>query len=525
MKLDFRTILPKNMLILLLISMLVRGFFATWIALGNDEVYYWTYALFPDWSHFDHPPMVGWFIQLFSLNLLFDSELFIRMSSVIMMTVNTLLVFHIGKKIAGERTGFYAALLYTASIYAFVITGIFILPDTPQNFFWFLGLWSFLNAFSDSSDNTKNCWMLLAGLFTGLGILSKYTTVFLWFGAGLYILFYARKWLKAWSLYVAVLLSFLLLFPVIWWNIQNDFISFSFQGERVNLLAGSLRPDLLLMELSGQILYNNPINFVLIILGLISAFRSKLMIKPDIQKLLLLMAVPLIGLFLFFSLFRSTLPHWTSPGYNTLLFFAAAWLATSKKISASILPKPIIAALGLLAVIIVVGSLQIKFGLIPFRDNNSFHQLGKNDVTLDMYGWRGLDKPFEEAITKHVQNQLMPENAPIISNNWFPLAHLDYYVARPLQLKVLGIGKPEKLHKYLWINQERGGFDLGTDYWYMTNSRDYVDPLTIYEPYFREIIPADTLTIMRAGKPAKHYFIFMLKDLKKLPEQALLDSQ
>ena len=65
-------------------SVLIRGFLAWYVELGNDEVYYWTYALYPDWSHFDHPPMVGFFIWLTTLNLHFDSELFLRLSSVIL---------------------------------------------------------------------------------------------------------------------------------------------------------------------------------------------------------------------------------------------------------------------------------------------------------------------------------------------------------------------------------------------------------------------------------------------------------
>ena len=522
MKQPLNASIPKKLIILLLVSFVVRAFFAGWIELGNDEVYYWTYALFPDWSHFDHPPMVGWVMQIFSLNLLFDSELFLRLSSVVLMTANTLIIFLIGKKIADEKTGFYAALLYTASVYGFVITGIFILPDTPQNFFWFLSLYAFIQAFSAEENPKQNRWMLLAGLFTGLGIISKYTSVFLWLGSGLYILFYDRKWLQKWSLYLAMLISMLLLIPVIWWNIQNDFISFSFQGERVNLFEGSLRLDLFLTELMGQILYNNPINFVLIILGLIAAFRSKLHLTYKAQKLLLFTALPLIAVFLFFSLFRATLPHWTSPGYNMLLFFAAARLAGLQKVKPSKIPKSIKAALVLLFAIVLIASLQIKFGLIPIRDNNTYHKLGSHDVTLDMFGWRDLETPFEQAISKHVENGEMSANAAIIANNWFPLAHIDYYLARPLGMKVLGMGKPEKLHKYLWINEERGGFNLGADYWYLTNSRDYVDPTELYSEYFQEIIPADTINMYRSGKPAKRYFLFMLKDLQHLPEQPIV---
>jgi len=64
------SITPKYrpLLYLILFSSLIRAFIAQFIGLGNDEVYYFTYALFPDWSHFDHPPMVGWVIQFFSFN-------------------------------------------------------------------------------------------------------------------------------------------------------------------------------------------------------------------------------------------------------------------------------------------------------------------------------------------------------------------------------------------------------------------------------------------------------------------------
>jgi hypothetical protein len=515
-------IIPKQLWWLLIISFLVRALLAAWIELGNDEVYYWTYALYPDWSHFDHPPMVGWMIQLFSLNLLLDSELFLRMSSAVLMTINTLLIYLIGAKLKDSRTGFYAALLYTASIYAFVITGIFILPDTPQNFFWLLSLWSFIQAFTSDSARKQHQFMLLAGIFTGLAMLSKYTSVFLWFGVGLYILFYRQKWLKMWSLYITVLISLLLLTPVIYWNLQNDFISFSFQSERVGFLGSNFRPDLFFTELAGQFIYNNPINVILIVMGIVGLYRAKKTFHFGESKLLFFIAFPLIAIFLFFALFRATLPHWTSPAYITLIFFAAAWLSEKQQLTDYKIPKSIQAALALLVVVILLGSLQIKFALIPIADKHAYHQLGKNDVTLDMFGWRGMDKKFKSVVDKHLKAGDMSANDAIISNNWFPMSHIDYYIARPLQMTVLGLGKPENLHKYMWINQKRGEFQIGKDYWYITNSRDYKAPQDIYNEYFRQIIPSDTLTVSRNGKPAKRYFVFLLKDLKKLPQDYLI---
>ena len=239
----------KILIWLLVVSALVRGVLAAWLELGNDEVYYWTYALYPDWSHFDHPPMVGWVIQLFSLNLLFDSEFFIRLASVVFMTANTYIIYRIGKEIKDSRTGLYAALLYTASIYAFVITGIFIMPDSPLMLFWLLAVWMALRVIARRNDEAiqkstalrhAQGPLLLFGLFAGLAILSKYSGVFLWVGMMLYILIFDRKPLKTWAFYCALLISLNLVFPILKWNLQYDFISFRFHGERVGGTAINL---------------------------------------------------------------------------------------------------------------------------------------------------------------------------------------------------------------------------------------------------------------------------------------------
>jgi len=511
--------IKSSLVLLLAISMVVRGFLAAWLELGNDEVYYRIYAMFPDWSHFDHPPMLGWMMQLFSLNLLFDSEFFLRFSSVIIFVINTLVIYDAGKILRDELTGLYAALLYNASIYAFVITGIFILPDTPQSLFWLLSVNLMLRIFGQSRpENQQDKLMLLLGLTIGLGMISKYSSVFLWVGLLLFILFCQSNWLRRPALYGALLISALCGIPVIWWNLQHDFISFAYQSGRVSAFVTSFRPDLFITELSGQIFYNNPVNFVLIWLAIIAVRRQKQFLPVKTQRLLLVTALPTILLFLLFSMFRPTLPHWTGPAYTTLILLAAARLRQLQYASERPkIPKMVWLSLSVLGLILIVGSLQIKFGIIPIPDNDPYHRLGKHDVTLDMYGWRNLDKSFQEVRDKQVTAGNMQLTDAIVSDNWFPLANIDYYVARPLGMKALGLGRPEKLHEYTWINERRGGLKTGDSYWYLTTSREYRHPDQLYAGLFSQIIASDTITIMRGGRPAKRVFVFMLKDLQQIP--------
>ena len=519
----------KLLIGLLVISAIVRGILAAWMEFGNDEVYYWTYALYPDWSHFDHPPMVGYVIQLFSLNLLFDSEFFIRMASVVFMTTNTYIIFRIGKDLKDARTGLYAALLFTASVYAFVITGIFIMPDTPLMLFWLLAFWMAVKYYSglprsarNDGDDTlyviarneaiqgKSIYLILFGLFAGLAMLSKYSGVFLWVGMGLYILIFNRKQLKNPYLYLALLISALCCIPILYWNLKYDFISFSFHGERVG--GNSINFSTFGTELAGEFLYNNPVVVVLTVIAIMAAFKKKIGMEKSAQRLILCIALPMIVTFWVFSLMRPTLPHWNAPAYILLILLSAIWLR-DKNTDSDRWPRSITAALAVLVLTLVIGVAEIKTGFIPLDKHTEPEMLGRDDFTLDMYGWRQLGEKFADFREEKIAEGLMKEEDGIVANQWFPLANLDYYVARPLHMKVMGLGWPEFLHKYLWINDERGGFQLGENYWFLSDSRYMKDPKETYQWFFKEIELAGIIPIERNGKTVKNFFVYTCKGL------------
>ena len=501
----------KLLIGLLVVSAIVRGILAAWMEFGNDEVYYWTYALYPDWSHFDHPPMVGWVIQVFSLNLLFDSEFFIRLASVVFMTADTYIIFRIGKELKDARTGLYAALLYTASVYAFVITGIFIMPDTPLMLFWLLAIWMAVIYFKRlPSQQHSDTYMVLFGVFAGLAMLSKYSGVFLWTGMMLYILIFDRKPLKTWAFYCAIIISINAVMPIYLWNRANNFISFSFHGERVG--GNSINFGTFGTELAGEILYNNPVNFVLAVIAIIAAFRKKINLEKSAQRLILCIALPMIVVFWVFSLMRPTLPHWNAPAYVTLILLTAAWLR-GKNTDSDRLPRSIMVASAVLLLTVIIGVAEIKTGFIPLDKHTEPEMLGRDDFTLDMYGWRQLGEKFAVFRKEKIAEGVMNEEDGIVANQWFPLANLDYYVARPLGMKVMGLGWPEFLHKYLWINDERGGFRLGENYWFLSDSRYMKDPKETYQWYFKEIELVGIIPIERDGKTVKNFFVYTCKGL------------
>lgn len=502
----------KAVIILLVVSAVIRCILAGWIELGTDEAYYWTFAKYPDWSHFDHPGMVGWVIQLFTFNLLFDSEFFMRLASVVFMTINTWVMYRIGKELKDETAGLLAALLYTASIYAFVITGVFILPDTPMSLFWLLGFWHLIKHVHNTSLRAP---LLLAGLFIGLSILSKYTGIFLWVGFFFYILFFDRKQFKNPWLYVSVLITAVCCLPILIWNLQNDFVSFRFHEDRVSFF-GPVTPVNIGNELIGEFFYNNPVNFVVAIIAVVAAFRKRLPVDLQIKRLTLLTALPMIGLFLYFSIVRPTLPHWSAPAYNLLIPLSAVWLSTLDGKKAK---RTVSAALSLLALTLILGVAEIKTGFVPLDHQTEATKLGKDDPTLDVYGWRQAGEKFAEIYRQEVANGNMQPDDPIIGHKWFPTASFHYYAARPLGINMLGYGSLQDIHKYMWINNIENGFEKGRNYWYLADSHFMLDPEDIYQyTNFLNINQIAIIPIERNGKTVRNIFVYECESLVYVPQ-------
>ena len=498
--------------ILLGLSFVIRGFIAGFIELGNDEVYYWTYAKFPALSHFDHPPMVGLMIQLFTLNLTFDSEFFVRLAAVVLGTLSTGLMFLIGRLIKNPLTGLYAALLFTASFYGFVLSGTFILPDTPQVFFWLLTLYLLLKSLPDRDLMPKSRLMLvLAGATAGLALLSKYHSVFLLTGVLFYMLFYQGKWFRAKETYMAFLVVLMLCIPIFHWNFSNDFISFTYHENRVTITESGLQPQYFLTEIAGEFFYNNPVNVLIIIFAMVALIGRKQFIQADCMRIILWISVPLVLVFLSFSLFRSTLPHWTGPGYLGFILIAAAYLSEPRHPHSRIhlVPWPLAISLAFLMLVVITAIGQIKYGWVPLS------KWKIEDVSNGLTGWNQLGKKFATLAKVDVEQSRMASRSPILSFRWFPAANFDYYVGRKINKPVYALGSLERIHKYYWINHIRGNLPQGSDAYYIALSDDYQDPIGLYGELFDAILPADTLYITRGNDTIRKAFIYRLVNLKK----------
>jgi hypothetical protein len=485
-------------------SLVLRTLTAVLLELTNDEVYYRLYALFPDWSHYDHPPMLGWMMQLFSYNLVFDNELSVRLFSLASGTATLILAFRIGERIHSATAGFAAVLLMAASPYMGLIVSTMAMPDTPLMFFWMLALHDAATFFSrrGGEQSGRNA-LLRMGLWIGLAGLSKYTAVFLWVGVGLYVLLYDRRTLASWRLYAAALLTAICFVPVAAWNASRGFVSFAFHGERVGFFD-SFDPLRFLAEIAGEALYANPFVFVAVFAALIAGARQRGERNFAFRRLFVCIALPFLGTFWIASFGHRLLPHWTSPAYVTLIFPAAAFIARRYAAGRRKWFKAANVAVGVFAAIWALMVVQTKTDLFQLRKR------GIQDFTSEISTWRKTGEIFAEEARAAEREGLMPAGAPIIATRWYPAANLEMYVALPSGRKVLTAGNIERTHKYDEITELRGGIPPAARVWFITDDYDFIDPEEMKE-HFSEVKLYKTFTVSRCGVAAKEVRLYMAR--------------
>lgn len=503
----------KKLGLLLLITMGIKIIVAGFLELGNDEVYYWTYALQLDWNHFDHPPMIGWMIRLSTFNLHWVSEISLRLGSIISASIATWFLFLTAKLIASEKAGWYAALIYQASIYTGIIAGLFILPDSPQMPIWTAALYCMaLLLFQPEMEKKTILWVFLGALI-GLASLCKVHGLYLWVGFGLSILIFRLKWLLNYRFYLAVFITILFLIPIVYWNIQYDFITYRFHSERVT--HTQLQWDMLGREIAGEFAYQNPIVFLLLITAFVAFARKKFSFhKKYIATWLLCMSLPMILLFWIIALFNPTLPHWTGPAYIPLYLLAAVYLE-QKQMRAT--PKILKIAISFLFVLLILVTAIVRFSPINFGSQQK-ENFGEYCPTLDLSGWDDFGDEFAKLVTTDRQSKTMKDQSFIVVPKWFPGGHIEFYVARKTAQPLIAIGSLQDIHKFAWLNKERPKLTNGDDAYAIVPSNVPNDVLNQYGAYFKIIEQPVQINQIRNGKVVRYFWVYRLKACKKIPD-------
>ena len=353
---------PRRAQIFLLLLFGLRGVMAAALPLSADEAYYWLWSKHLDAGYFDHPPAIAFLIRA-GTTFFGDTPAGVRALGVVLSLPATWFVWMSAQVILKDACAApgLAALLFNLTL----MMGVELLaatPDMPS----VVTSAAFLFCLAKLQDSKDGRWWLAAGAAAGLGLLSKYSALFLGAGAVLWLLANrdARAWFKTIWPWAGGLLAGLLFLPNILWEAAHQWETFVFQFGRV---AGGHLTGRFLLELAGsQFGLATPCIFIL---GVCSLLRAR---RDDPRFLLTALMLPAIVFFLIHALHDRVQGNWPCFLYPAFAILAAdSFRDTGWKRWVSIAAIPLAAAMLLLTYA------QALTGFVP---------LGKGDPRK----WRGF---------------------------------------------------------------------------------------------------------------------------------------
>jgi 4-amino-4-deoxy-L-arabinose transferase-like glycosyltransferase len=299
----------REILLLIAFFTLVRLAVSPSFGLGVDEAHYFLYTQYLDFSYVDHPPLVGWFHA--PIYYLFGtSEFLVRLPAIILFALTTYLLYQFTVALSGSRHIALLAALAVNSSFLFNALSFMLLPDS---FLYPLMLMLFFTI-KKVEDSSETRHFIFLGVLLGLSGLAKYTAIL--FVPPLVAYFIIKRrydLLFSKQMLLAAIIALLMVSPVLYWNIQNDFVSFRYQTGHV-LGSSSIDLKSFFTALAAQFGSYSPFLFLIAYYGLIKSLRD----KNDWIRLALLFGGAILIFFLYTSLYETALPHWNSPFY--LLF-------------------------------------------------------------------------------------------------------------------------------------------------------------------------------------------------------------
>ncbi|HEY0104807.1 MAG TPA: glycosyltransferase family 39 protein [Rhizomicrobium sp.] len=366
----------RRFLVAVAVLTAMRAVAAAVLPLSADEAYYWLWSRHLAAGYFDHPPAIAFVIR-FGTSLFGDTAFGVRFGALVLSLAASGFVWGAGAALTGDRDiGARACLFFNLTLMIFVET-LAATPDAPAVACAAAALY----ALARLVQSDRGAWWLGVGAAAGLGLLSKYTALFLGGGIAVWLLLApdGRRWLvTAWP-WAGGVVALAIFMPNLLWNAGHDWMTFAFQFGRI--AGGHLTLRFLFEFLGAQLVLASPFLFALAALGL--AFRGRE--RDGGAFLLAALVFPSALYFLIHSLHDRIQGNWPSFLYPALAIAAAqafaqrdwpGWRAAIWRVA-----RP--AAVPVAALLLLAVYAQAVFGVVPFGRGDPLARLlavGIDDV-------------------------------------------------------------------------------------------------------------------------------------------------
>jgi 4-amino-4-deoxy-L-arabinose transferase-like glycosyltransferase len=316
-----------------------------------DETYYWLWAQHLNVGYYDHPPMVAWLIRAGTF-LFGDNSFGVRFAFVLSFVGVSWLIYDAAKALFDETVA-KRALLWANGALLLSLGTMIATPDPPSVLLWMASVWALVRL--RRTQNPR--WWLLFGLFAGLGVLAKYTNLFLGLGVIVWLICdkSARHWWRSGWLYGGAVIALMVMSPNIWWNLNHHWVTVIKQFGRVEAHGFTFKyvPELVF----SQALTLNPLIAFFAVLAVNRARKT-----PDAgARMLLYLGAPLVAYMGLHVLHDRIQGNWPAPIYPQLIILGA-WSAVSlshQRLKAWTMPVGF-GLCGLVCAVFVANALGVK---------------------------------------------------------------------------------------------------------------------------------------------------------------------
>jgi len=231
----------------------------------RDELYYLASTDHLSLGYVDHPPLSIWILAV--VRTMFGFSLAaMRMVPALAGAATVFLTGILARRLGGGR--FAQILAALAALCSPLFLGIdgFYSMNALEVLFWAVSAWLVLRVL-DSGQ--RHDWILL-GAVLGLGLLNKISMS--WFGGGLVVGLLATRFRRVFlepGIWLAGCVALVLFLPHLLWQAAHGWPTLEFMHNAATQKMVQVSPVTFLMD---QILSNNPVNFVIMVCGIVLAF-------------------------------------------------------------------------------------------------------------------------------------------------------------------------------------------------------------------------------------------------------------
>jgi undecaprenyl-diphosphatase len=360
--------------------------------LSPDEAHYWEWSRRLDLSYYSKGPLVAYLIRALT-GVFGDSAVGIRLGAVLLSIAGSLAIYRLGARAFGDPRAGFLAVVGLQITPLFWAGSLLLTIDPPFLVAWVVALLCLHQALRDGS---RLAW-LGAGLAVGLGLLAKYTMLFVLPGLLLYAWRApeARRQIMRPGAWAAAALALLAFSPVVVWNLGHGWVSARHVASQGR--GAGFEWDEPLAFLGSQLLLLTPLVAGLLGWALWVGIREGLVRGREPYRFLVAFAVPILAFYALLSLQGKVQANWAAAAYPSLAVAAAGALlerrarlgAAGRRAQARLLAATAGCALVLVAVGHVMGPLGVPPRLDPTARLRGWEQLGAA-VTA---AWRKMPTP------------------------------------------------------------------------------------------------------------------------------------